>query len=270
MGLVNVLPTRDNPPKRSPQGLSGITPKGRRFVKEGIFLLQRDYGNHNLGFYTCTIPELAPQTHKRICKAWPVITTRFIEMLKRKLSGADVSTELVYVTEVQPGRLAQYNKVGLHLHIVFVARGTSPDWVLKPADFDKLWGRALSNAVGHKIAVPYAGTIQPVTRSVEGELGKYMSKGADICREVTERGLSDYLPPRYWGMSDSLKLRIKDETVLLTDKAPAVIAAMKLAPELWTVWTKDIQLELDTAFTWTCATVFQLTQYGSKRVRALV
>lgn len=269
LGLVNVTKSTNNSSNRSRRGLTGIGKLGRRTVREAIYLLQQKHGTKNLGFLTETLPALPPREMKRAAKHWPKITDHFIKSIKRDLRKAGASDELAYVTEIQPKRLKAYHQVGLHLHIVFNSRGISPGWAISTERFDELWSNALSSALGYAVPTPAAGTVKPLTKSPIAELTKYMSKGAKIAREVLSMGLGDYLPPSYWGVSQSLKRSIAQQTILITAGADSIAARMASAPDWWTVWSKDIQLELNSAYTWTCATVGLFTNQAHKYIKGV-
>lgn len=262
VGLVNVTNWNANLPKRLPRGLTGITKKGRIQVREALFLLERDYGFSRLSFLTLTIPNLKPKTMARVLNQWSKVVKAVIRSIKTALAIAKLPTSVVAVTEVQPKRLASFGEVGLHVHLVFVGRHAGRQWAISTKDTDRMWSGALSTHAGHKVLTDTACTIKPVTKSPIAELSKYMSKGAQICKDVIEAGLERFLPSSWWSITNDLRAAIKEGTIIIRNLPAEVITAITTGNPLWMLWRKVIEIELPSAYTWPCAVVGKLTEFG--------
>ena len=216
----------------SRRGLSGITSRGQRFIRNAAHLLESDVGKRNLTFLTLTVPSVSVEESKAIARNWSEIIRVFCQRLKRKLQKEGLAGVYIGVTEVQTKRWLAYGTVGLHLHILFQGRSkTKKQWVIEPR-----WARAawLSLLEPYRDAHPEdraVENLQQVRKSAGSYLGKYMSKGCAIVDEIVAEHGEDVIPTSWYTATVGLKQRVASSIVVrwseeynLRDRLPYLCA----------------------------------------------
>ena len=207
LSAVRNSETDGAPPRRN--GLKGLTALGRKRLQSGCCLLEEQ--RHLLSFWTITLPD---QFLAHICEAdsWP----RFQEAIRHRLNHALVAQGLdpmvLAVVELHPERSVRAGQALPHLHVLFQGkRRTGGTWVLAPRQLDGIICAALA-AVGIDVeAVPGAGQVERIRRSVRRYMAKYLSKTP---RQLVDgRGDAAVGDPRlcprqWWFMSKPLQLAI--------------------------------------------------------------
>lgn len=210
---------KPKPKKR--YGLKGITPNGRRVVKNGAFLMQRDYGRERLGFLTLTIPAYDREALGILAREWSEVKRRFIQEFRRALARENAPTDIVECTEIQENRLKNRDEFAPHSHICYVA---SPDrrpiWYVDAHKLRAMWQRICESVLsnhGYETHTEWGASIncQRVKKSVRNYLGKYMTKGAKAAEYYKEQGYEDCIPHHWWYVSSDLKKQIIKETVII-------------------------------------------------------
>lgn len=204
--------------KRSKRGSKGITALGKRMVKSACYLLERDHGRHNLSFLTATLPAFAsPDELKLICANWSELVRQLTQELKRILERGGYCTDMVYITEIQEDRYANRGEVAPHLHLVMVGKKHRYQkyYAVEKAEMRSLWERLLSNFLGRDVTAAAATRLERPKKSLQGELGSYLSKGGKMITTIVDRGDGDQLPSSYWGMNSELRCSVKSEIVVL-------------------------------------------------------
>lgn len=201
----------DKPPKSLARyGLKGISGKGKRRVRNACYMMTREVGKHRLTFSTVTIPPLALGNLERAHKCWHKLIDFYRREMSRALKKEGLPGEIVGVTEIQEKR---YEKTGLpvlHAHFVFVGAGRRGGWAITTAKHDHIWRRAFKAVLGvPRLDCSSACQLKSVTKSAEGYLGKYMSKGAGVVARVVADGLGDWLPRQWWNCSRSIVHRME-------------------------------------------------------------
>jgi hypothetical protein len=79
-----------------------------------------------------------------------------------------------------------------------------------------LWERLLSNILGRKITCIAATRVERPKKSLQGELGSYLSKGGKMIAKIIKDGKGDQLPSSYVGANLELKNAVKSEIKVLT------------------------------------------------------
>ncbi len=207
--------------QRKPRGHGGITRYGGEMVKSAAALFERFFRRTDLTFGTATLPRLTRHEMTMVARDWPEITRRFFEELKREARRNGLRDwELVYVTEIQIQRWERSREVALHLHFLSPGRnGRHSPWVLTPKRVTAIWERVLSRAIGRSVACPAAIRLEGPRGSLQNELGKYLSKGCKVIREVIAAGLGDLLPPSWWGGASSTKRSVHANKYRVGSKA---------------------------------------------------
>ncbi len=245
MGLSVAI--NSHKPVRRQRGLTGITPYGKRMVRSGAAILERNHGRECLTLGTCTLPPLSPDEWERVCLGWSDIVRKFFQELSRELIRRGLSDDYVQVTEMQERRFSQSGDVGLHLHWLIQGRKTrSHDWAFTPAEVRDIWRRILSNAIGRDPDCTAATRIESLRTSCLQEMGKYLSKGGTAIKAVVAAGKSHLLPPSWWGSAKGLKSQVQSSIIQISGLAAVWLdSRLKEMKRDGQIWYVDIWIEND-------------------------
>lgn len=169
---------------KSRRGSKGLTRKGKRYVREGSYLMESVFGVKRLGFYTITIPSCNFDEAWEVAFNWTKIYKYFFKLLRNKIR--EVSDEPIYylgVSENQSSRSAKDNIPYYHLHFIcpcFIGR--SSRFILPANTLRQLWRQALTNFVPSLAGAEFGASVdcQVLRKSAAGYLSKYFSKGSDL------------------------------------------------------------------------------------------
>jgi hypothetical protein len=209
MGLSNVcnFDKKKNLPSR--YGLKGITSKGRRIVRNACYLLEKEVDRRFLTFATVTLPELPYEQMIAVHASWHKVVEAYRREIRRELINHGLSGEMIGVSEIQPKRWEKTGMPVLHCHFVWHGRKRGENWAIATSKHDEIWKRAVKTVIADLDAdFSSAANLQPVRKSAENYLSKYMSKGGAAIAEVVSSGLSDLLPRQWWSCSRALSRRI--------------------------------------------------------------
>ena len=206
---------------RGAYGKHGITGLGKRVCRNTPILLQRKYGRKCLGFGTTTLPRVSFETAKAILRGWADIVRRFFQKLKRICEAA--GGEFIYVacTEIQEKRFGDTGIAAPHLHFVYVAkRHISRGYYFSTKQAYTAWNDSVNEvlqASGHPAIMGVNGHIgsaklEPIKKSAAAYLGKYLSKGIKVVKQMQEKGYSDF-PKQWWSASKIAKTMFKDSII---------------------------------------------------------
>jgi hypothetical protein len=222
MGLSDAINCRKGGRKRgqkcAKRGSKGITTKGRRQVSNACYLLEEEYGQGCLSFLTATLPAFANLADLQIiCANWSDLIRRFVEELKRILKRRGFPTTMVWVTEIQEDRYRDSGVVAPHLHLTMVGKKHryAKQWAISKGEVRALWERLLGNLLDRPITCQAATRVERPRKSLKAEMGKYMSKGGKVIKEIIDAGKADDLPSAYCGCSDNLKKAIAARMIVL-------------------------------------------------------
>ncbi len=206
-------------PTRERRG-QAFTAYGRRMVRSAAFWLERKWGRRNLSFLTVTVPSLPNRDTGKLGAEWGEVTRRYKQELERELKRQDITSEVLVVTEIQEKRYKETGLVVPHLHIVFRGRKSLRDkWAVSKERARELWENVLSAVLGFRVSAPASTRIEVVRKSVENYLSKYMSKGGKVVQDVIDSGQRHFLPTSWWGMTDSLRKRVKAACIQMSEDA---------------------------------------------------
>lgn len=192
-------------------GLLGITGYGRRQVRRGCAVLERD--RPRLAFWTVTLPPDA-MAQIRSLDCWDRFQSALRHRLVEMLTLAGLPPLVVGVAELHPARTAREGAPAPHLHVAFVGRRTRWNcWALDRWRLDAAIGQALGRCGIRCENLAQAGNVQAVRRSVGRYLGKYLSKGGSSLA-VCGRNYQG-TPRQWWFMSRALLRRVAETTVPL-------------------------------------------------------
>lgn len=202
---------------RKKKGSLGITPQNKRFVKSGAVILEKEFGKKNVCFGTATLPALSQEDLETVCVNWSDLVRKFFQSLTRLLERRGVSTDYLFVTEIQEKRYEAWHQVCPHLHWISQSRASYwSDWAASSTEISALWNRQLVNLLGKQVDSQFATRVESPRKSLSKEVGKYLSKGGKLIRQIVQDGCGHYLPTAYVGMSRSLRAKIKRSIAQLT------------------------------------------------------
>lgn len=219
-----------NSHKTPRRGLKGITSLGRRTVRSGAVLLEKEFGKKRLGLLTVTVPPLGEICERLLNFYWAELVRRFVQEVGREYERrTGKGFEYVNCTEIQERRYQRTGSLGLHLHLLYPCRGLKGGFYLSANFFRTLLRRtilavltkALSDCSLEGTPLPEVDTsaavdCQVVRKSAAGYLGKYLSKGGKILSAVARTPDADSLPAQWWGISSSLRKRVRSATKKLS------------------------------------------------------
>ena len=223
LGLSDATNSHRLPPrtskKRAKRGSKGITAFNKRMVKSCCYLLERTHTKYCLSFLTATLPAFSSHEDlELICSKWSELVRQLVQELGRILKRRGYCTDMVYITEIQEDRYANSGQVAPHLHLVMV--GKKHRWqkyyAIEKSEIRALWERLLSNFLGKPVTCAAATRVERPKKSLQGELGSYLSKGGKMIAQIIEDGHGDQLPSSYAGATLDLKNAVKAEIKVLT------------------------------------------------------
>lgn len=198
---------------RAVKGLSGITSHGRRMLRNGAYLLEREYPKEQLSFLTLTMPSFSMEEGRRVQSNWSELMQHFKNAFAKKCRKEGLSLDYVYCVEIQSLRSRSAGWPVLHIHMLFVGRNSPRGaWRIKTSEIDAMWKASLEHILRTTVDVKCACNVQQVKKSAESYLSKYLSKGCGSMNEWREEGLSEFFPPHWWGMSSALRARVRGQT----------------------------------------------------------
>lgn len=213
------LPSNLRSQRKVVKGRKGLTANGKRMVRSAVTLMKALWTNKRLGFYTFTLPGLDVGKLFDACYHWSKVNQRLREEIKRELERVGAPTNIVLVTEIQLKRWEERGEVAPHLHVVFCAHAGDWKWYISANKLREIWRRVLTNVLGYEVeSVNAAVDAQSIKKDVVRYLGKYLSKGAEICKEIVEAGCGDCLPRHWWSMDAVTRKMVKD--AIIEDTGP--------------------------------------------------
>lgn len=203
---------------KSRRGLNGVTASNKRMIKSGWVILDQRHGKHCLQFGTATLPPLPPDELEIVCKNWGKLVKKFMQEIGRMLERKGYDKDYIHVTEIQEERYLKTGDVYPHLHWVCMGKNHrfQSDWAIDKFKVRALWSRMLSNLLGREVPCPSGTRVEMPKQSLTKELGKYLSKGGKLIKQIIKDGKGDFLPSSYCGFSNKLKAAINREIVKLT------------------------------------------------------
>ena len=198
-------------------GQKGITRNGKRKVKAGCTLLEREYGKKRLCLATITLPSedggLDSAALYYFCKNWNIFQKRFLQEIKRELKRQGAPTEFIAVTEFQEKRYERLGEPAPHIHFCYCGRAKNGRYYLHPDRVRQILKNVLENMGAENVDTSAAVNLQRIKKSAANYLSKYMSKGGEILEKLKEHGLENCIPNQWWspvgGMRKWLKKNIR-------------------------------------------------------------
>jgi len=187
-------------PKTSRKKLTSMTGNMARNIRNGVFLLEENYGKDQLSFLTLTLPDLSKDDISKVCRDWDRMTDQILKWLRKQLHSKGIEFEYVYCTEIQTKRLKKRHEYAPHLHIVFRGRnGKKTPWVITPIRVRKAWANIIAGIVAHRDFTTSAlENLQRIKYSASRYLAKYLSKGKN-CSPCTDAENEEFGLHTQWG-----------------------------------------------------------------------
>ena len=196
------------------RGLKGLTGYGAKMIRSGCFLLEEKLGKEDCVMITLTVPTLSREDRRTLAQRWGLVTNELVKRLTLMLVKAERTPAIIGCVEIQTGRLEKFRQAYLHLHLVCPAHSNSGgQWAVDVHDLRTWWGKCLERHTG--ASLPHLPRVETaiVKKSVEGYLGKYLSKGTgdDLESFIEDLG-SECIPAQWWFASAPMKAAIKRGT----------------------------------------------------------
>jgi hypothetical protein len=162
--------------------------------------------------WTLTVPTLGKEARATLAANWGKLVNRLIQHLSRQLGRAGRPPAIIGCTEIQTGRLEKYRQGYLHLHLVCpLHSNTGGRYALDVENVRSWFGSAIERYAETKLSILPRVQVEPVRRSAEAYLGKYLSKGSgdELAAFIEDLG-EDAVPGQWWFGSALLKSRVKE------------------------------------------------------------
>lgn len=217
-------PKSSRRPKR--YGQNGITGNGKRIVKNCALLMEREYGIQRLGFVTCTVPSTDSVRICVIAANWGEVMRQFFQKIRRRMQKLGFPDDLVAVTEIQEKRYRKFREVAPHLHFLYVCRRRSHDrnFAISANEMRLWWCESLNNVLKANgcMLLDYSQfgasvDCQVVKKSASSYLGKYMSKGGAVVKDIVDDGYGELLPRQWWTATNVLKKKYQKSIIHLDE-----------------------------------------------------
>jgi hypothetical protein len=154
---------------------------------------------------------------------WSKVMIAVRKKLTYRLENASIALpQVVVVSEIQEERYETTGYPVLHLHCLFQGRNPYSSWAVNKAEIQQLWETTIFNIVDLHVDCSKATRIEPVRKSAENYMGKYMSKGVAAVKAIIDAGYTDWLPRQWWGMSRSLSRKIRS-LIRITHKSATTL-----------------------------------------------
>ena len=191
-----------NSQNRSRPGLSGISTKGSKFIKDSLTLME-DF-KEKLAMWTITLPnedysDLADR------RGWPLFQRRLIDLLTRYLKVAQDPCLVVAAVELGDERTRRTRRPMPHIHVITTgwgSRDASGKWLLRPEVMDELVAKAAQYAGLPSRDRLAASRIEPIRHSVRAYMSKYLTKQAKPEELDLDSGWDELIPRQWWNRSD--------------------------------------------------------------------
>ena len=196
-------------------GFHGITGAGAKMLRSAAYVMERDYGCTDVTMGTFTVPHLEKHERVLLAQQWGRLTDRLVQYLRLELQEQGRPPVVAGCTEIQSARLESRNEGYLHLHAIWPAHSNmGRRWSVEADEVRTWWKKAIERIIGRELPIAPRVETALVKFSVEGYIGKYLSKGGDdlLGQFVADLGYES-VPGQWWFMSSYLKRKIKAETL---------------------------------------------------------
>lgn len=198
-------------------GKHGITNYGKRVLKNSCILLEQKYTKKRLGFATCTLPDTTEESFIWIMSCWSELVRRFLQKARRFHEKRNLPFIYAGCTEIQEKRFKSGGLPAPHLHFVYVCKpNISSGYTCSTQQYWEWWNDSVNEILAIGKYDPIMGVnghigsvkLEPIRTTAAGYLGKYISKGVAVVKDMQERGY-DKFPKQWWFASMQCKKMFK-------------------------------------------------------------
>jgi hypothetical protein len=175
---------------------------------------------------------LTEDDHKQLLEQWSYLVRRIFEELARLYDRANLPNRWLYVIEPQEERFKQHGVFAPHIHAVMVNRWNpskrnphqdqgfqrSGYWDITTEQTDEIVERIFSTALGKPVDCRAACQVESIRGfkglffylTKLGKVGRYLSKGSKMLKEMSEAGWEDYFPSNWYGSDRTTRKIVRD------------------------------------------------------------
>lgn len=226
---------------RARRGTRGFSAENRHKVKSCAAVLEREYGRRAIAFFTATLPASAASPSP---VEWSYAVRLFRDALRDSLILQGLTPDIIGVIEIQEKRFRSTGDVCPHLHCAFPGKHPGQNWAISKDELRNMWAKSLKTAMPGIPDNEYFGSstsVQSVKKSLVNYLGKYMSKGSKVIKEMKSQS-KEHLIPTSWVMcSRSMHRKYKQSVrVVSGETARRILDAITSNPSRYVTWEKKI------------------------------
>lgn len=270
-----------NPHRRNETyGLNGLTSYAKKMIRCSAALLSRKYTNRRVLFGTLTLPEYQPNVLRAMCENWHHMIRTFFQWYKRRLISKGLEPYYCYVTEIQEKRsVSREDLLAIpHCHWIGLGKNEDGSFVWTADEIKKEWDKVcFTYAV--KIATKLDISTESVTKrggrihlsitkkSVAAYLSKYLSKG-NKKNNTDDIMITNYrnsmISCTWWGMSNSMRKWINEETYYFSDTFTAEVSDMvssDINDKSKVRWAGELQMINENGITTICRVLHLSEKY---------
>jgi len=167
-----------NSATRRRRGSGGLTPHGKRLVRNGVSLLEFRVKREHLSLFTGTFPPMQPEDENAVVENFAKGINNFVKKLKRRCEKHGLCSMFVGAIEIQKIRSNETDEHGLHLHLVFQSRKPGKTWAITKEEIQELWQETWQTYLTVQYNWHAATRSERIVKSASAYLAKYMSKGS--------------------------------------------------------------------------------------------
>lgn len=173
------LPCQESQPVAvNPRIADNLTTRGKKYLEDGCFLLERKYGIKGLGFYTLTLSLDNESDIMAFNAEAATILKRFLEKVKRAYERQNTAWLYVGVWEIHPGRSRNVGYPCLHFHYVAPCyKDGGQQFVLTSSEIRDIWTSTVATGLGIELSRKCRVGSEVCRKNSAGYLAKYYSKG---------------------------------------------------------------------------------------------
>lgn len=173
------LPCQESQPVAvNPRVADNLTARGKKYLEDGCFLLERKYGIKNLGFYTLTLSIDNKHDNDVFNSQAATCLKRFLEKVKRHYETRGAEWLYIGVWEIHPSRTRTSGYPVLHFHYIapcYLPGGST--FVLTSGQIRDIWTVTVEAFLGVRLKRECRIGSEICRKSSSGYLAKYYCKG---------------------------------------------------------------------------------------------
>jgi hypothetical protein len=200
-----LVPSAKSAQAESSHGWKGLTPAGRRSIRDAGAVLDEDFGS--LGFFTVTLTDKTAATASR--EQIADFQSRLLYMLRRQLGKVGLAPMVLLVAEMHPHRKSLDGSPVPHWHgVVKVSPGPYQRWLLRKEHFNRAVLKAYKIAFGHERGHTQRLQLVPQKTGSARYLSKYIAKGGSDVESLRDSMRGRMVPSQWWTWTGELRLLV--------------------------------------------------------------